>query len=233
MRWLFFDEKAKDVAKVVGAEKAHRIQKVLRMKPGDPCILSDGNGSYYEAKLSLVTKKHASFLLKKQQKEPMQTHSIRLAFGVSSKKASVELLAAMAVELGVSHLLPVRTARSEKAQLLAGRLRTVCEHAAEVAKRSYLVDISETISFEDFLKEEKEGAKYIADNFGEHELINKKIDCRAAHHICLIGPPGGFTLEEVQAAEKAGYVPVSLGHTVLRSHTAAAVAVAAMRHAVK
>jgi 16S rRNA (uracil1498-N3)-methyltransferase len=47
----------------------------------------------------------------------------------------------------------------------------------------------------------------------EHPLV-KKI-------LCLVGPEGGFTHSEIEMAEKAGCVPITIGHSTLRIETAA------------
>ena len=45
----------------------------------------------------------------------------------------------------------------------------------------------------------------------------------------LIGPEGDFTIDEVEMAEKMGWIPVSLGESRLRTETAALSAIMMMR----
>jgi 16S rRNA (uracil1498-N3)-methyltransferase len=47
--------------------------------------------------------------------------------------------------------------------------------------------------------------------------------------ILLIGPEGGFTTDEANVAQQAGFVPVLLGPRVLRTETAAIAGVAALQ----
>ncbi|GIX47725.1 MAG: hypothetical protein KatS3mg131_1936 [Candidatus Tectimicrobiota bacterium] len=49
----------------------------------------------------------------------------------------------------------------------------------------------------------------------------------------LIGPEGGFTAQEVAAAQAQGFVPVSLGPRVLRTETAAIVVTGIIRYGLR
>jgi 16S rRNA (uracil1498-N3)-methyltransferase len=53
---------------------------------------------------------------------------------------------------------------------------------------------------------------------------NKSSPSSSPNSIILIGPEGDFTLQEVELAIANHFVPVTLGHTRLRTETAALVA---------
>jgi 16S rRNA (uracil1498-N3)-methyltransferase len=67
-----------------------------------------------------------------------------------------------------------------------------------------------------------------------HELASERTDAQRKTGVrwksvgVLVGPEGGFTEEEVQAAQSAGFVPFSLGPRRLRSETSAIASVNAM-----
>jgi len=46
----------------------------------------------------------------------------------------------------------------------------------------------------------------------------------------MVGPEGGFTPEEVTKAQRAGFIPVSMGERILRAETAALVLVAIVQY---
>lgn len=53
---------------------------------------------------------------------------------------------------------------------------------------------------------------------------------RQFHSLILIGPEGDFTIEEITTATTAGFIPVSLGDTRLRTETAAITAAILLKH---
>jgi 16S rRNA (uracil1498-N3)-methyltransferase len=92
--------------------------------------------------------------------------------------------------------------------------------------KAYLPILNDAISFKDFINSEKtsEGLKYIAHceetdkkSLKSVLLPNKKITI-------LIGPEGDFSSEEIELAKNAGFIPVTLGESRLRTETAAVVA---------
>ena len=60
-------------------------------------------------------------------------------------------------------------------------------------------------------------------------LSIKQLKRKASEIILLVGPEGGLTAEEEQAAGGAGFTPFTLGQRVLRTETAGLAALAAMQ----
>ena len=85
-------------------------------------------------------------------------------------------------------------------------------------KDSYYVD------FKKFIAQPVEGAKYIAHCYESEKVLLKDVLEPGENATILIGPEGDFSPEEVELAIKAGYRPVSLGHSRLRTETAGLVA---------
>ena len=84
--------------------------------------------------------------------------------------------------------------------------------------------VADIIDFKKFVAAERSGAKYIAHCYDSERVLLKDVLVPGEDATVLIGPEGDFSPEEVEFAVKAGYKPVSLGSSRLRTETAALVA---------
>jgi 16S rRNA (uracil1498-N3)-methyltransferase len=84
--------------------------------------------------------------------------------------------------------------------------------------------LHEPTTFKDFLKREVSGELFIAHCEETDKKLLKQLLVPRADLTILIGPEGDFSTKEIQAAIDHKYIPVSLGHTRLRTETAAIVA---------
>jgi 16S rRNA (uracil1498-N3)-methyltransferase len=82
--------------------------------------------------------------------------------------------------------------------------------------------MKEPIKLEMAIKQAK-GDKIFFDASGTKSVSSLRTGDKATS--LFIGPEGGWTLEEIEIAKRAGATIVSLGPRVLRGETAAAVAV--------
>jgi 16S rRNA (uracil1498-N3)-methyltransferase len=142
--------------------------------------------------------------------------------------------------LGVDRIIPFSSERTVvrlKKERLPGRMKHWREIARSSAKQSDravpaqiegLVPFNELVATwkeEDALKVvlwEEEGSKDLK-GFLRKSSNQKKF-------IGMVGPEGGFSRQEVEAAKDAGFVPASLGHRILRSETAAITVVAVVQY---
>ena len=147
-----------------------------------------------------------------------------------------------AVELGVDEIVPVIGEHSERRVVRVDRLQKIAISAAKQSLKGAIPVIAEPISVRDFIacqadspchSERSEGISLIAycsDDVAPRGSIIDSIaaDGKAAACVTvLIGPEGDFSKEEVQAAMAAGFEPVHLGPSRLRTETAAITAVEA------
>jgi 16S rRNA (uracil1498-N3)-methyltransferase len=84
--------------------------------------------------------------------------------------------------------------------------------------------VSDMVDFKKFIATERSGAKYIAHCYDSERVLLKDVLVPDEDATILIGPEGDFSPEEVELAVKAGYKPISLGSSRLRTETAALVA---------
>ena len=84
--------------------------------------------------------------------------------------------------------------------------------------------VGDMIDFKKFIAQERPGAKFIAHCYNSERVLLKDVLVPGEEVTVLIGPEGDFSPEEVELAVKAGYRPISLGSSRLRTETAALVA---------
>jgi 16S rRNA (uracil1498-N3)-methyltransferase len=103
------------------------------------------------------------------------------------------------------------------------RWRKIAQNAARQSQRSSIPLIEPVTRLEDVISGSHDyDLKLIPTLAGERRLIKDAIaEARPNNIIVLIGPEGDFTSEEIELAQSEGFIPVSLGDTVLRVATAA------------
>jgi 16S rRNA (uracil1498-N3)-methyltransferase len=211
-----------------GDEARHLLQ-VLRMKVGDQVILFDNTHQEYQARISSITGKQVYFEIEGQL-NIVRESGLQVTVGLPIiRPQPFEWILQKGTELGVVSFQPYYSAHSrrnfEKSEMDSRmkRWRRIIIEAAKQCKRSRLPELYPAVPFSVLIKEdwgevkiipfEKETARTLKE-------FKEQSDPRRSVHV-LIGPEGGFPEEEVQQAEKEGFIPVSLGPRILRSETAA------------
>lgn len=224
---------------VIEGPIARQIYKVLRLKQGDPITLLDGSGAVYEAEIGSCTSGHvAAHILDKHDgaNEPR----IRLILASCVPKSDrMELIVQKCTELGISEIVLVQSERTIARPDEAGsvrkldRLEKIATEAAEQCGRSKPPVLKGVVTFSELVEmipafplaivawEEEMGLSL-------GEALRGKNGVEAA--LIIIGPEGGLSESEVNAAKAAGAVSVSLGSRLLRTDTAAIATCAAMMY---
>ncbi len=213
-------------------EEARHAVRVLRRRPGDEVVVVDGEGGWYRVRLDRVDRKHASgIILERRENVGEPDDELVVGIAVLKNPNRFETFLEKAVELGVTAVAPLLTARTEKAAVKAARAHRIMVAAMKQCGRSRLPRLAPAEPFAAFLEGEPAELGVIChEKTGAEAGILPALRARpAARRVCvLVGPEGGFTDDEVEAAERAGYRAVSLGPRRLRAETAGIAAVAAV-----
>ncbi len=214
------------------AHRLHQMSRVLRMKPGD--LFSFFNDKGEEHSVRVLELKRDSLIAQVLEKLERQTESlveVSLYQAIPKKTALFELIVQKATELGVHHLYPLVTERTEKRRLSKfERLVTIAVEATEQSNRLRVPVIHHPVSFESALEQARNG--YLGYEFQEQiDLLDygKSITETGAVQI-FIGPEGGFSQKEVIKAKNAGVKLFTLGPRILRTETAAMASLAQLLH---
>jgi 16S rRNA (uracil1498-N3)-methyltransferase len=129
-----------------------------------------------------------------------------------------------ATEIGIQEITPIICEHSERKIIKTERFQKILESAMKQSLHFYMPKLNEPVTFKDFIAQKKEGQLFIA-HCEETDKKSLKNELKSAADVTLlIGPEGDFSTKEIELALANQYIPVSLGHTRLRTETAAIVA---------
>ncbi|WBS04141.1 16S rRNA (uracil(1498)-N(3))-methyltransferase [Pseudoduganella sp. SL102] len=213
------------------AEVAHHIH-VVRLAPGDALTLFNGTGGQYEAELVEVGKKRATAEIKAfDGREAELPYPVTLAQALP-EGTKMDWIIEKAVELGVTAVQPLAARRcvvrlsAERAQKKLEHWQGVIVAAAEQSGRNRLAALAGPVDFRDWLGTPATGPRLLLSPRATASLVEWGSQAGPQPVTLLVGPEGGFTDEEEDAAVRAGATMVSMGPRVLRTETAALAAVA-------
>lgn len=230
-----------DCLLLVEGEEAHHATRVIRLKEGDRCEVFDGAGHAAIAKVCGARGSHLQLEVEEILAAMPPVASITLALAIP-KGSNMDLIVQKAVELGVSRIVPlisertiVRLDAKEATAKTAKWQRTVLEACKQCGVNTLPV-VETPQSYADFLRrQDLTGLRLQCAIVGHAKPIRTVLEeARSAGEnaaTILIGPEGDFSPAEYAEAEKAGYIPTSLGPIILRVETAVFMAVAAARYA--
>jgi 16S rRNA (uracil1498-N3)-methyltransferase len=212
---------------------AHHLH-VVRMQPGDTMTLFDGRGGQYLASLIEVGKKRASARVGEHDAlEAELPYSITLAQGLP-EGSKMDWIIEKAVELGVAALQPLAAQRSvvrlsnERAEKRHAHWQGVIVSASEQCGRNRLAQLAPLTDFNRFIASPAAGPRILFSPRATQSLAAWARQAGPQAVTLLVGPEGGFSEQEEQAALDAGALSLSLGPRVLRTETAGLAALAAL-----
>ncbi len=203
--------------------------RVRRAREGDPVELRDGHGLTGRGRL-VQAGGEWEVEIEGVDRRPAPAPLV-LAVGAGDRERFAWVVE-KAVELGVTAVVPLYTERTTgvASQVRPGHLDRLRRQALEAVKQSgnaWACAVEEPASLAEFLTRPTEGERWLADPAGAPPPATlPQSPCTV-----LIGPEGGLTDEERDAAAGAGFHAVSLGPHILRMETAAVAAAAAVQAA--
>ena len=206
---------------LTGAE-AHHLKDVLRLEVGDRVVLFDGRGTEAQARIASIGKRAVSLEVLDVRSVPAVAPPVALATAIP-KGDRFRFLVEKAAELGVSRLVPLATERSvvHPRDFKLDKMRQTVIAATKQSGRAHLMQIDALLSWKDFLASiPPEHCLLVADPLGL-PLPDAVLQAPRRPTIAVVGPEGGLTRDEIQAAVDAGALRVGLGDHVLRIETAA------------
>ncbi|QDK97183.1 16S rRNA (uracil(1498)-N(3))-methyltransferase [Acinetobacter tandoii] len=214
----------------------HHWCKVLRAQVGDQATLFNGQGGEYQVELTEVAKKSATVQVLTFN-PANRTPAIRTLLGqVMSKGDRMDYAIQKAVELGVSEIQLLTSERCEM-RLKYDRDQKKLDHwqgiaiaACEQCGMNIVPKILAPLSLEKWLASELPATKLVlAPNKDETDPLTQ-----ASQNIALlIGPEGGLSEAEIQAANEVGFMNWCIGERVLRTETAPVVALSILNYNVR
>lgn len=206
-----------DVARHIG---------VLRLRPGDTLTLFNGSGGEFAASLLAVDKRAARAEIKSfDPREAEPSHALTLAQALP-EGTKMDWIIEKAVELGATAIQPLQAARSvvrltdERAAKRLAHWQGVAIAAAEQCGRNRLPTIAQPLGFVEWVAQQDLHPRILLS-----PRAGQPLSGWARHHppqplTVMIGPEGGFSDAEEEAALAHGALCLSMGRRVLRTETA-------------
>ena len=210
-------------------QAARHVITVLRLKPGAPLVIFDGQGNAHQATLEDSTRVEISQRINDETESPLQIHLIQAI----SRGERMGHVIQKAVELGVYKITPVLTQRcmvklkGERAVKRLQHWQGIAISACEQCGRNWLPVLNAVATLDATLTEPEDSLKLVLDPGGQNTLSN--LTPSSNRITLLIGPEGGLTEEEIQLAYQSGFVRLRIGPRILRTESAAVAALAAIQ----
>ena len=233
---------------IIGSDVNH-IKNVLRMKPGEKVLISDGKGINYFCELTEIGADAVKAAILSDEVEDTELPVAVVLYQGLPKGDKMELIIQKCVELGVSRIVPVDMARcvmkldAKKEGNKIKRWYGVSESAAKQSKRMIVPEISGVMKYKAAIEEAKHAdlalvpyeAAETLDGAGGMELTRRLIGGLNPGQRCAIfvGPEGGFADAEIELARESGFQTITLGKRILRTETAGLFVLSAIGYALE
>jgi len=208
----------------VEGELTKHILQVLRLKPYDELLLTDGKGGVAQVSIAAIHKKSFDAKVLKFTKHPASKRELKLYIAFTKNNSRNEWLIEKAVELGVQNIHPLITQRSDKYAYKKERWKTIVVSAMQQSQQYYLPTLHEPETFNDAIVNSTSSAEvflaHCDDSFPKKNL-RESLHPSVLTAAVFIGPEGDFTKEEINVALENNVKCIDLGNTRLRTETAA------------
>ena len=214
------------------AAQTRYVSQVLRLRVGNELLVFDGTGREHLTQLAAVSKRDCTIqVMKLQQVEPAPTLRIHLWIGIS-KGDRMDFAIQKSVELGVTNIVPLYTARSvvhmqqEREQKRTKRWDSIISSACQQSGRCHRPTLLSPKPLHEMLVKQTHTSLVLqpdaSESLGQVKTPTGDISL-------LIGPEGGLDDREIATAVENGFIAIRLGRHTLRTETAPIAAIAAIQ----
>ena len=210
---------------ILDEDTSKHIVQVLRMQNGEQLQLTDGKGNLFTGVITDNNRKRCAVGILQTTNLQPQTRKISIAISLLKNTSRFEWFLEKATEIGVSEIIPLVCARTEKTAFKYDRMKSILVSAMLQSQQCWLPRLHEPAKFSELVPAALQQQKLIAhcEETGEKKQLST-LQPFSASTIILIGPEGDFTPEEIQLALGNNFSAATLGNTRLRTETAGVVA---------
>lgn len=222
---------------VIEGDEGFHAATVRRIRPGESLVVSDGAGVVAECEVESADKRTLTARVTARRTVPRPAPAVTVAQAIPKAERS-ELAVELATEAGADSFIAWQADRcvarwdGDRGAKGLRRWRAVARSAARQSRRPWIPDVDGPLSTAGLcpVLAERVGAGALAlvlHESADIPLVDQPV-AQAESIILVVGPEGGVSNAELDALARAGAHPVRLGPTVLRTSTAAAVALGAL-----
>ncbi|HKH51003.1 MAG TPA: 16S rRNA (uracil(1498)-N(3))-methyltransferase [Mycobacterium sp.] len=234
---LFYVEALPEIGEfaVVDGDEGFHAANVRRIRPGEALDLSDGDGTVAHCVVDEVAKGRLTARVLDRKTVPVAAPTVTVVQALPKSDRS-ELAIELATEAGADAFVAWQASRCvarwdgpQKVDKGLRRWSAVARSAARQSRRPYIPSVTGMVSTDELVKRVRDDD---ATALVLHESATARLTelpvAQADSLLLIVGPEGGIADDEIGALSDAGATPVLLGPTVLRTSTAAAVALGAL-----
>ena len=216
-----------------------RHVQVLRLQPNDEITLFNGQGGEFKAVVTHMGRSDVSVRVGEQSHIERELNmGVHLWSGITANER-MDWLLEKATELGATTLLPITAERSvlklkgERADKKLAHWQAIAVASSEQCGRNRVLQVGTPVNLSQAIAQlsvaPSQAARWVLSlatgTLSLQEMMqtlktSKDGEAKRGEIILLSGPEGGLSPTEEAQAIAAGFVPVSLGHRVLRAETA-------------
>ena len=215
---LFFSEDINKNIIHLKDEEAKHCLKVNRFKKHDEIKIIDGKGYLYTGIIINDTITNCTIEIKNKKKKKRSTNYLHLAITPLKNTSKFEFFLQKATEIGIDEITPVITDFSEKKTINMKRCMKIVISSIKQANNYFMPRINQPESFNDFIKNNNKNTYICHCKKSENKIILNNIKNSKTN--ILIGPEGGFSINEINTALQAKIQEISISKNILRTETA-------------
>lgn len=212
---------------------AHHVQ-VLRLNAGDFITLFNGEGGEYVATVGAIEKKRVTVEIKTfTPREAELPYAVTLVQALP-EASKMDWIIEKAVELGAVGIQPLAAQRcvvklsAERAAKRQAHWQAIIVAASEQSGRNRLARLGELADFQGWVAQQDMHRRILLSPRADQSLADWSRHHPSQAVALLVGPEGGFTEQEENAACAQGALALSMGPRVLRTETAGLAALATL-----
>jgi 16S rRNA (uracil1498-N3)-methyltransferase len=223
---LFFDPAIAHDIHYLSEEESYHCIKVLRLRPGNRIHITNGKGDIFESVITGIEKKVLQIRIEKTIHEyGLKPFKIHVAIAPTKNIDRFEWFLEKATEIGIDEITPLICDRSERTTIKNERQERVIIAAMKQSLKAYKPLLNFPVSMKNFISKPFIGFnKFIAVCESDTRQLLRDCCQKDQNYLILIGPEGDFAPDELAAAKRNNFKPVSLGTSRLRTETAGIVA---------
>ncbi len=220
---LFYLPAIRDGIHYFNDEESKHIARVLRMKMGDTLSITDGLGTFYQAKITNPDPRKCTIEVFEKREVRKKEHTIHIAIAPPKNSDRIEWFVEKAVEIGIDEVSFFYSQNSERKNINLERIEKIAVSALKQSQQAWLPKLNSLRTFKEVTSAMAE-QRFIAyvDSANTAQLKSRALPKKG--YLILIGPEGDFSKEELTMAIECGFEKVSLGANRLRTETAGLVA---------
>ena len=239
MRRLFYKGILADTVEITGSD-AHHLMHVMRAKAGQEIILVDDENQVARMEMTAFREDAVTLTLSERLEADTESPIDLVLAQCLLKSDKMDMVVQKAVELGAVGVIPVRSQNcvvrydAKKAAARQQRWQKIADEAAKQCGRTALLAVAPVTDIKALIATEKECEDSVLVFFYENEdtqTVKEYLrQIKSRRIVLLVGPEGGFSLDEAKAVEEAGGKSVTLGPRILRAETAALTAMSVVQY---